>query len=162
MSNGTYEFCIMSSFDCKYLESVLFLVDSSVPLYFGPFAVWGTLKVRLAWRGTRGASWKACLRIFRDQTPLEFLARPPVELRSAFSLHLARSAKKLVGRNSHWLIRLGRSFSRGRGSFARPKAELVLPRFSCRRCASFVRRSTSCFYSPCTSALPAIHAGILA
>lgn len=111
-------------------------------------------RLKFAWEGgggTRSASWKACLRIFRDQTPLEFLARPPVELRSAFSLHLARSAKKLVGRNSHWLIRLGRSFSRGRGSFARPRAKLVLPRFSYRRFASFARRSASRFYSHCTS-----------
>lgn len=76
-------------------------------------------RLKFASGGTRGASWKACLRIFRYQTPLEFLARPPVELRSAFSLHLARSAKKLVGRNSHWLIRLGRSFGRRRDSFAR-------------------------------------------
>lgn len=92
-----------------------------MPSYFGPFAVWAMLKIRFAGQregecrgNTRGASRKACLRIFRDQPPLEFLARSPVELRSAFSLHLARSAKKLVGRNSHWLIRLGRSFGRGR------------------------------------------------
>lgn len=134
-----------------------------VSLCFSTFMMWATLKVHLGGEGgTQGASWKACLRIFRDQTPLKFLARPPVELRSAFSLHLAHSAKKLVGRNSHWLIRLGRSFGRRRGSFARPRTELVLPRFSYRRCASFVRRFTSRFYGLYNPGLPAIHTGILA
>lgn len=57
-----------------------------------------------------------------------------------------------VSRPEFTLTHSIRSFVRSARRFVRPKAELVLPRFSCRRRrrASFVRRSASPFYSRCT------------
>lgn len=114
-------------------------------------------RLKFASEGTRGASWKACLRIFRYQTPLEFLARLPVELRSAFSLHLARSAKKLVGRNSHWLIRLGRSFGRRRDSFARRGQSCFCRDFHTAASRHSLAVLRLVFIVRCTPGLPAIH-----
>lgn len=110
----------MSSFKCKYLGKDF--VSMWMFFYFCPFVVQAALKIRL-WererkRGKRVSSRKACLRIFHDQPPLEFPAQPPVEFRSAFSLHLCAQCQE-VSRPEFTLTHSIRSFVRAGKKFVR-------------------------------------------